>query len=158
MKFSIIYLEPLSGIKAKVYTVKYEGKEISEFTSFVYKFQDDHSDLLKIIIQRIQNISCRDGIQETFFRRESKKTHNVFRLLETNDLRIYCLMFSKVALLFGSGGIKIKDTTKNNQNPHLEKEIDKLIRIEDAINLKIKSGDLKITDNGLEGNLEQIDI
>ena len=158
MKFSIIYLEPLSGIKAKVYTVKYEGKEISEFQSFIYKFQDDHSDLLEIIIQRVKNISCRDGIQETFFRRECSESHHVFRLLETSDLRIYCLMFSNVALLFGSGGKKIKDTKKNSENPHLNREINKLIKIEDAINLKIKSGDLKITDNGLEGNLEQIDI
>ena len=158
MKFSIIYLEPLSGVKAKIYTIKYEGKVISEFQSFIVKFQDDNSELLNEILLRIQYISKRDGIQDSFFRRECSESHNVFRLLETKELRIYCLMFSNVALLFGCGGIKNRNTRALSQNPHLDKEVKKLIKIEDAINLKIKSGDLKITDNGLEGNLENIEL
>ena len=158
MKFSIVYLKPLSGAKASVYTVKYEGKVISELQSFFYKFQDDCSDLLQQIFERITNISNRDGIQESFFKRECPESHHVFRLMETDDLRIYCIMFSNVALLFGSGGKKIKGKHKLNQNPHLEKEVNKLMKIEDAINRKIKTGELKITDNGLEGNFENIEL
>ncbi len=158
MKFSIIYLKPLSGIKASIYTIKYEGKEISEFHSFILKFQDDESELINKILLRIQYISKRDGIQNTFFRRECPESHNVFRLMETSNLRIYCIMFSNVALLFGNGGKKIHGKNKLNQNPHLDKEVIKLMNIEDAINLKIQMGELKITNNGLEGNFENIEL
>jgi hypothetical protein len=158
VKFSIIHIEPLSGEKAKVYTLKYEEKYVSELQIFADKFNDTHPDLIKSIFQRIQLISKRDGIQESFFRRECRKPNNVFRLMETEDLRIYCIMFSNIILLFGCGNLKKSGTVNNDENPQLQIEIDKLITLENCINRYLDSGELKISCNGFEGNLVALNI
>lgn len=158
MKFSIIHIEPLSGEKAQVYTIKYEDKYDSELRCFADKFNDTQPELIQNIFQRIYLISNRDGIQESFFRRESAKPNNVFRLMETEDLRIYCIMFSNIFLLFGSGNVKLHGTVNNDDNPQLQIEIDKLILTENCINKYLDSGDLKITCNGFEGNLNDLTI
>jgi hypothetical protein len=156
VKFSIIHIEPLSGKKAQVYTLKYEDKYVSELQLFANKFNDSDQKIIHEIFQRIYTISTRDGIQESFFRRESPESHHVFRLLETDELRLYCIMFSDIILLFGSGGKKTFNTQKNKENPHLDKEIKKIMQIEDCINRYIKSGELKITSSGLEGELNNL--
>jgi len=153
VKFSIIHIEALSGPKAKVYSLKYEDKTISELQSFIYKFQDSDPGVIHKAVQRIHLISKRDGIQDSFFLRESSESHNIFRLLETDRLRLYCIMFSNIFLLFGSGGKKKDKTKKNVENPHLEKEIKKLMLVEDLINARLDSGELKITCDGFVGEL-----
>lgn len=158
MKFSIIHIKELSGAKVQIYSLKYEGKEVSELQLFMYKFQDTHDQLIKQILQRIVLISQREGIQDSFFRRECKESNNIFRLMETEELRIYCIKFSNIILLFGSGGIKKYKTKKLSENPHLEKEVENLIKVENAINKKIKNGDLKITESSIEGDLEDLEL
>lgn len=158
MKFSIINIEPLSGTKANVYSIKYEEKYASELIIFVHKFHDSHPQIIDEAIQRIRLIAQRDGIQDSFFRRECSETHNVFRLLETKDIRLYCIRFDTTILIFGSGGIKKIKEKKLKDNPHLEKEVKKLQKIEDAINKRIKSGELSITSEGFIGNLDDLEL
>ncbi len=157
MKFSIINIKALSGDKAEIYSVKYENKEVSELQNFLYKFQDTHQDLLQKIFQRIHQISKRNGIQLSFFRRESPESHNVFRLLKTNELRIYCIMFDNIVLLFGSGGVKKAGTKKLNENPPLAEEVKRLMQIEDAIRLQLRRGYITLTENGFEGELDNLE-
>lgn len=158
MKFSIINIKPLSGKVAKIYSIKFESKEVVELQNFIYKFSDTHGETLDKTIARIQSISNKNGLQPTFFRRESPTTHNVYRLLKTKDLRIYCIIMSNIILVFGSGGRKIFGTTKLSQNPHLKEEVDELMKIEDSINERISKGQLRITNTGFEGNLLDFEI
>ena len=157
MKFSIIKIEALSGDKATVYSVKYENKEVSELQNFLYKFQDTHQDLLHKIFQRIHLISKRHAIQNSFFKRESPESHNVFRLAKTKELRIYCIMFDNIVLLFGSGGVKKEGTEKLSENPALEKEVKRLMQIEDAVRFQIKRGYIALTESGFEGDLDNLE-
>ena len=156
MKFSIIHIEPLSGQKAQVYSLKYEGKYVSELQLFADKFNDSDQKIIHELFQRIYTISTRDGIQESFFRRECPEPYNVFRLLETGKLRLYCIMFSDIILLFGAGGEKTFNTLKNKENPHLETEIKKMMQIEDCINGYIKSGKHNKTEKGFVGKLDNL--
>ena len=158
MKFSIIFIKELSGDKASVYSVKYGNKEFSELQNFLYKFQDNHQDLLNRIFQRIHLISKRHGVQDSFFRRESPESHNVFRLMDTDELRLYCIMFSKIVLLFGSGGKKLRKTKKLDQNPYLDAEVTRLMKIEDAINFQIRRGTIALTSQALEGDLDNLEF
>ena len=157
MKFSIINIKELSGDKALVYSVKYENKEVSELQNFLYKFQDTHQDLLHNIFQRIHLISKRNGVQSSFFKRESPESHNVYRLLKTKELRVYCIMFDNIVLLFGSGGIKKSGTKKLNENPSLEAEVERLMKIEDVVRFQIKRGFIGLTKNGFEGELNNLE-
>ena len=159
MKFSIIHIKNYSGVKAQVYTIAYENKPTPELLGFIHKFSDSHYEVIAKAIQRIQAISNRNGIQDSYFIRESPESHNVFRLNETKKgIRLYCIKFSRVILLFGSGTKKIEGTAKNKENPEIEKIIDGLMKVEDAINERLDSGDIKITENGFEGNLENLEL
>lgn len=153
MKFSIININALSGTLAQIYSIQFEDKVVTELRNFIYKFEDTHDELLKKTITRIQTISNRNGLQSSFFRRESPPTHNVFRLLKTKDLRLYCILLKNIVLIFGSGGQKKFGTIKLSENPGLDAEVDELMKIEDCINKRLISGELKITSNGFEGNL-----
>ncbi len=158
MKFSIILINDLSGDKASVYSVKFQNKEITELQSFLYKFQDTHKEVLDQIFLRIQMISKRSGIQKSFFRRESPENYNVFRLMETDNLRLYCILFSNVVLLFGSGGTKLQNTRKLVQNPLLEAEVKKLMKIEDAIKWQFRKGTITLTSHGFDGDLDNFEF
>lgn len=159
MKFTIIHIDDFSGEKANIYTLKYEDKYNSELQSFFYKFSDSHNEIINDIIERLSNISTRNGIQETFFKQEYSGSHNIYRIANTGrEIRLYCIKFSHIILLFGSGGIKKYKTKKNLENPHLQKEIDKLVKTEEAINKRLDSGELKITEHGFEGDLEDLEL
>jgi hypothetical protein len=158
VKFSILSIDALSSKKAKVYTIKYDDQDFSELQRFIYKFNDSHQEILQIAYQIIQQISNVNGIQESFFKRESPESHNVFRLMETMDLRLYCIMFSNIILLFGTGGIKVFNSVKLDDNPHLLAIRDELMKVEDAIKNRLASGSLSITINGFEGNLLDIKL
>ena len=60
--------------------------------------------------------------------------------------------------MFGSGGIKKNKENKLKDNPYLEKEVKKLQKVEDAINKRIKSGELSITSEGFIGNLDDMEL
>jgi hypothetical protein len=60
--------------------------------------------------------------------------------------------------LFGSGGIKKNKGKKLKDNPYLEKEVKKLQKVEDAINKRIKSGELSIISEGFIGNLDDLEL
>ena len=68
------------------------------------------------------------------------------------------LVSENIILVFGSGGIKGHGTSKLSQNPHLQAEVDQLMKIEDSISERISNGELTIRDSGFEGNLLDFEI
>lgn len=158
MKFSIIKIEAFSGTLAKIYSIKFENNDYTELRSFLFKYDDSHSKILKKAVARIHTISNRVGLHSSFFRRESPPPYNVYRLLETKDLRLYCIILNNIVLLFGSGGQKKFGTIKLAENPVLEAEVIELMKIEDSIKIRISSGSVRITSNGFEGNITDFEI
>jgi len=158
VKFSILNIKSLSGSKAQIYSIKYEEKYASELKIFIDKFNDSHTEIVNEAIQRIQLIAQKEGVQDSFFRRECPKSHNVFRLLETKELRLYCIKLDSTILLFGYSGTKKFNKIKLKDNPSLQQEVKTLQKIEDAIKERIKKGELSITPEGLKGNLENLEI
>ena len=61
-------------------------------------------------------------------------------------------------MLFGSGGIKKFGTKKNTDNLHLDSEIKRMMKIEDAIFKTINDGDLGINKVGFWGTFENIEL
>ena len=152
MKFSIIPL--YNGKKSKVYTIHFSDKELSEYDQFVFDNMSIVPDAVRILNTQIKNMSCRYGLSEHYFKRESPESHSVFRIDDTEEnLRLYCIKFSRVAIVLGSGGIKSPGTIKLIENPHLNAICDLLMQIEDLINERIKSKEIIITDDCIEGDL-----
>jgi len=151
VKFSIIPLK--SGNKAKIYTIQFEDQSISEYYRFVDDHKSEYPEIVNELDVRLTYMVRNYGIPDHFFKRESPKPYNVFRIENTEDLRIYCIKFSNVAIVLGNGGIKLPDTIKLNENPDLQKIRNLLMGIEDLITDRIKTGDVIINDKELKGNL-----
>ena len=151
MNFSIIPL--YSGKKAKIYTVLIEGSELSEYGQFVLENMQLRGEAVQTLDITLKSMAFKRGFIDEFFKRESSNEFNVFRITETDDIRLFCIRYSGIAIIVGGGGIKLPRTIKLNQNPHLEKHVDFLMEIEKMIHERIISKDIRITDKGIEGNL-----
>lgn len=152
MKFKIIPL--YSGKRAKTYTIHIAGDELNSYYKFVFALQNNYSLEILSLDEKIRNMCQHHGLDDNFFKRESPLSHNVFRVTGTGNVRLYCIKFSKVAIIVSGGGIKKAGTIKLAENPNLLSEVKFLQQIEDQINSRIDSGEIQITNDEITGNLE----
>lgn len=111
-------LEPIqSSDKASLYTIFFEGDNMSEFSKFMTRFKDDgklQRDY-QLIVYALQKI-LETGALERYFRPEGKYADRVCALpIDSGKLRIYCLRMSDKILILGNGGIKGTKTYNENQ-------------------------------------------
>jgi hypothetical protein len=152
VNFSIIPL--YNGKKTKIYTIQFSDKELSEYEQFVYENMTIVPDAVRTLRTQLKKMSYQRGLADNFFKRESPEHYRVFRIEETKeDLRLYCIKFSGVAIVLGGGGIKIPGKVKLIENPHLNVICELLIKIEDLINERILTKEIIITNDDLKGNL-----
>lgn len=152
MKFSIIPL--YLGKRTNIYTIHVENDELSEYKKFVIENYEKVPNAVRNLDTQLKYISSKSGIIDEQFKRESPPKYNVFRIEETEDyLRLYCIKYSHVAIVIGGGGLKDSAKRKLKDNPELKRVVDFLMSIEDAIFEAIKSKEIKLTDNGFEGNI-----
>lgn len=152
MKFSIVpvYL----GKRSKIYTIRIENSELDEYRRFVYDNSSVVPNAVRLLDLQLKNIANKNGIYDEQFIRESPPGKNVFRITETNEwLRLYCIKYSRVALVLGGGGIKKPDKQKLKENPELQTVVDFLIKIEDVIFEAMQNNETRLTDDGFEGKL-----
>lgn len=67
-------------------------------------------------------------------------------------LRLYCIVYGTVAVILGGGGIKRVRVWQDDE--FLRKHAELMIRISRIISLRIKEGDIKISDDGFTGNIK----
>jgi len=135
------------GVKAGFYTIKLSNESDSETDKFLIKFRPDRSNLLEIISEKINLMADRRGCLESLL---SHEYGNIYKFSE-GDLRLYCLMFGKVAIIMGGGDLKHVRATQDSEiltaHVHLLDFIDK------RISERISDGEIVITDNRITGNL-----
>ena len=103
MNFSIVPLYYEN--KAKIYTIQVEGAELSEYKQFVFENMNARKEAVRVLDVTLKNMAHRRGFIDEFFIRESPQDFNVFKVTETDDLRLYCIRYSGIA----SKEIKITD-------------------------------------------------
>lgn len=152
VNFSIIPL--YFGKRAKVYTIQFQANELNAYEQFVLDNMLVVPDAVRTLDKQLRQISTKYGIIDDQFKRESPQSHQVYRIEDTEDwLRIFCIKYSRVAIVLGGGGLKDELKVKLDENPELLKVRDILMQIEDQIHEKVISKEIKITDNGFEGDL-----
>lgn len=105
--------------KASLYTIFFQGDNLSEFSKFMMRFKDNAK--LKrdyqLIVYALQKI-LETGALERYFRPEGKYADRVCALpINSGRLRLYCLRLSDKILILGNGGIK--ETKTYNENKEL---------------------------------------
>jgi hypothetical protein len=143
--FEIIKFE--FGKKAAFYTIKLYGESESETDKFLIKHSVKKAKQISEITRKINLMVNKRGCLETLI---SKEYGNIYKFSEGN-LRLYCLLFGKVAVVLGGGGIKEVRATQDSIE--LSSYVSLLDIVDKEITNRIKLGDLTITDNRFEGDL-----
>lgn len=100
-----------------LYSICFNGKDITEYEAFVQKFKDDatfNKDYKNIILalEKIMTV----GAFERFFRPEGRMEDHVAALsIDSRKLRLYCLRISDQILIVGNGGVKESRTYEDNE-------------------------------------------
>lgn len=144
----------LSGSECTFYSIRFEGEKESEFMKFVYENNDRHQKDLGDILFNIKDMANRYGAIEKFFKIEEGSILDNLCVLpnKKSKLRLYCLRYSKVAVLLGGGGVKGKGAYQDY--PELLKKVKILQEVCVLIDKRIKDGEIYWDNDKLSGNLE----
>ncbi len=139
------------GETAAIYTICFEGEDLSEFAKFMTKFRDN-AELRRdyqIIVAAISQILQR-GVLERYFRPEGKMRDGVCALpVQSGKLRLYCLRLSDKVLIAGNGGVK--DTVTYNENTELSGYVMDLQKFDKIIKCELRKGSITIEETEITG-------
>lgn len=152
MAFSLNRIDKLSGKKATVYSVQLnEGTDL--FDQFLNENSAEYGNDVKNILQRIRSISRKTGAQKHFFKtKEGKPGDGVCALYDTPDknLRLYCIRMGNTVIILGGGGPKPEGVRALQEDPKLKHENYLLRDISNEITKKMRSGEIRFSDDELE--------
>lgn len=152
MTFSLKRLDRLSGKKATVYSVQVDdGTDL--FDHFLNENSAEYENDVKNILQRIRSISLKTGAQEHYFKtREGKPGDGVCALYDTPEkhLRLYCIRMGNTVIILGGGGPKYEEIRALQEDPKLKNENYLLRKISKEITNKMKSGEIRFSDDELK--------
>ena len=103
--------------KVGLYSILFEGKDETEFRTFMKRFKDNASlnKDYQAIVRALDRIIA-NGAVERYFRPEGKMTDRVAALaIDSHKLRLYCLRISDQILILGNGGIKETKTYQESK-------------------------------------------
>ena len=134
-----------------LYSICFNGSEISEFEDFLIKFKDNsklNKDFQTIILALEKIID--QGALERFFRLEGKMNDNVTALsLDSRKLRLYCLRISDQIMILGNGGVKTTRTYQEDEE--LSGYVMDLQRFDELLKQAQQKGDITIEKNMIVG-------
>ena len=152
MKKSFIIDElKIPGEKCQIFTIHYEGEELSEFDKFLTDHEKKYPKNIEDIVVRISKMKLRNGCPDVYFKDVSTPFDAICRLQKTGNLRLYCIRFGNVALIIGGGGIKEKSKRTYQEVEELNEVVENLKIIYGKIEKKIKNKKIFIDDNGIRG-------
>lgn len=136
---------------ASLYTIVFEGNDLSEFAKFMNRFKDNGK--LKrdyqIIVYALYKI-LENGALERYFRPEGKFSDRVCALpIDSGKLRLYCLRLSDKILILGNGGIK--ETKTYNENNELNGYVIDLQKFDTLLKKAERNGSIRVEETKLEG-------
>ena len=159
MKFKIVQLGQFNGNKAGIYSFYLFDEQKTLFERFLMDnlitFKSEIININKTIIA----INRKTGARETFFKHnEGHPGDGVCALYDEpiKNLRLYCIRYGNSLVLLGGGGFKPKSIHKLQEDNKLREENYLLRKISALITERIKTGEIKFSDDGIElfGNLE----
>ena len=151
--FELVYQE--HGLGGALYSVRFEGEEKSELDKFLEDRRIQASKEFGSLVSRLEDMVDSFGFRERFFKvREGSITDSLAALhYDNGPLRLYCLRWSSVLLIAGSGGIK---RTRTYQDDGVLREAaETLQRVDELILARQKLREIVIdaTTGIIEGNL-----
>lgn len=151
MRVELIKIDQFSGDKAHFYSVILDDEEESLFEQFVAEFLPTHRKEIMDMLMRLRSMNEETGIREHYFKlNEGKPGDGVaaYYDLPGKNLRLYCIMYGKDAVVFGSGGKKPKPVRTYQELPLLHKQVQIMQKVSKLITEGLRSKDVKLNKDG----------
>lgn len=151
--FELVYQE--HGPGGALYSVRFEGEKKTELHKFLENRKVKASKEFGALVSRLEDMVDSFGFKEHFFKIKEGSIKDSLAAFhyDNGPLRLYCLRWSSVLLIAGSGGIK---RTRSYQDDRvLHEAAVKLQRVDELIQARQKSREIIIDANTgiIEGNL-----
>ena len=148
MDFDIVRIDEVSGPKAQIYSIIYEGEEQSLFDCFFEENIDNHYEELEEIAAKLTTMGKETGCRATFFTQYEGAPGDGVVALKCEQMRLYCLRYDNTCIFVGSGGYKPPNVRAYQEHKPLDEKAQEMKRIAACINKAIRDKDLKIMDDG----------
>lgn len=151
--FELVYQE--HGLGGALYSVRFGGEKKTELDKFLENRKVQASREFDFLVSRLEDMVDFFGFKEHFFKIEEGSIKDSLAAFhyDNGPLRLYCLRWSSVLLIAGSGGIKRTRTYQDDRVLH--EAAAKLQWIDEQIQARQKARDIVIDANTgiIEGNL-----
>lgn len=136
--------------KGSLFTICIEGESCSEIEKFIQKYSESYNKDLNVILTAIKHMLNASGFLERYFRPEGKMNDRVCALpIQSGKLRLYCLRINDSILIAGNGGVK--NAQKYQDCDELNGYVVDLQKLDKALKVAVKSGNVVIEENTISG-------
>ena len=148
MKFNIINIEEFSGQKAQIYSIMYEGDDMTLMDHFFEDNSEEHQEDLEEMASKLRVMGNDFGCRSHYFKENEGAPADGVVALRYHQMRLYCLRYDNTCIFIGSGGYKPPDIRAYQEDPFLNSKAEEMKKIAACINKAIIEKDLKVRDDG----------
>lgn len=148
MKFEIVNIDEFSGEKAQIYSIMYEGDEMTLMDHFFEDNEKEHWEDLEEIASKLHIMGNDTGCRAHLFKLNEGAPGDGVVALSCARMRLYCLRYDNTCIFIGSGGYKPPNIRAYQEEPYLNSKAQEIKRIAASINKAIVEKDLKVNDDG----------
>lgn len=157
MKFTIENIEEFSGDMAQIYSVMFEGDDMTLMDHF---FEDNaqYAEELKEMAEKLEAMGKYIGCRRQFFKENEGAPGDGVVAFWYKRMRLYCLRIGSVCLIIGDGGYKPPGISAYQEDGLLNSKAQQMRKIAACINKAIIEKDLEIGEDGKITTTEFIDL
>lgn len=137
MKFDIINIDEFSGQKAQIYSIMYEGDDMTLMDHFFEDNGEEHQEDLEEMASKLHVMGNDTGCRAQFFKQNEGAPGDGVVALRYNQMRLYCLRYDNTCIFIGSGGYKPPDIKAYQEDPYLDSKAQEMKKIAACINKAI---------------------
>lgn len=158
MKFDIINIEEFSGQKAQIYSIMFDGDDLTLMDHFFEDNVEAHRADLEEMALKLYTMGNDVGCRSHFFKENEGAPGDGVVALRYNQMRLYCLRYDNTCIFIGAGGYKPPGIRAYQEDSLLNEKAQEMKRIAACINKAIKEKDLKVREDGTLDMSEFIEL
>ncbi len=148
LKFDIVNIEEFSGQKAQIYSIMFEGDDMTLVDHFFEDFSEVYQEDLEEMASKLRLMGNDYGCRLHYFRVNEGAPADGVVALRCHHMRLYCLRYDNTCIFIGSGGYKSPDIKAYQEDPVLYSKALEMRKIAACINRAIKDRELRIREDG----------
>ena len=153
MSFRIVEMKDLSGAKAHIYSVKFDGYDETLLDRFFNENEDNKN--LQEMLHKIIVMATKTGCLKQFFKEGEGSLADGVVALSVGNLRLYGIYFNNTVVLLGSGGEK--NVRAYQHDPILNAKVEQIKYVAKKIDKAIVERDIIVSEDG-ELNLDNFEV